>query len=98
MRERMTMCSDDIFFPCKVLRWATQSKRKIKCLYCKYKEEYNSPPAMLSGETLDDYSFIIPQNCPIEKIKYIDIDSLGGCCNKEHYALFLKALEENKKE
>ncbi len=52
---------------------------------------------MLSGETLDDYSFIIPQNCPIEKIKYIDIDSLGGCCNKEHYALFLKALEENKK-
>lgn len=52
---------------------------------------------MLSGETLDDYSFIIPQNCLIEKIKYIDIDSLGGCCNKEHYALFLKALEENKK-
>ncbi len=97
MRDRIVMSSKDIFSPCKFLRWATQRKRKLKCLYCKYKGEYNSLPAMLYGKTLDDYSLIIPQNCPLEKIKDIDIDSLDGCCDKEHYALFLKALEENKK-
>ena len=52
---------------------------------------------MLCGETIDDYSLIIPQNCPLEKIKDIDIDSLDSCCDKEQYALFLKFLEENEK-
>lgn len=98
MRERISTSSKDIFFPCKVLRWATQSNRKVKCLYCKYKEEYNSPPSMLFGENLNDYDLIIPQNCPLEKIKDINVDSLDSCCDKEQYALFLKFLEESSKE
>lgn len=97
MRDRIVMSSKDIFSPCKFLRWATQRKRKLKCLYCKYKGEYNSLPAMLYGKTLDDYSLIIPQNCPLEKIKDIDVDSLDSYCDKEQYALFLKFLEENEK-